>query len=92
VVSGPAAAAKLSEAISTGATIIIADLTHTTLVDSSGARLLYLAYGEAAATGAQLRLATSRPAVLRVLELMGFDQVLPIFPTAAQALTAPPAA
>lgn len=36
VVSGPAAAAKLSEAISAGATIIIADLTHTTFVDSSG--------------------------------------------------------
>jgi anti-anti-sigma factor len=55
-----------------------------------GLRLLYQAYREAAATGAQVRLAASHPAVLRVLKLIGFHHVLPIYSTAVQALAAPP--
>jgi anti-anti-sigma factor len=88
IISEPAAAAKLTAAISTGAPVIIADLTHTTFVDSSGARMLYQAHHQADAIGAQLRLATSQPAVLRVLELLGYDQVLAIYRSARQAITA----
>ena len=57
--SGPAAAAQLSAAISAGPPVITADLTRTTFIDSSGAHLLYQAYRDAAAVGAQLRLATA---------------------------------
>jgi anti-sigma B factor antagonist len=92
LVGGPAAAAELTGAIGGGLPVIVADLTRTTFVDSSGARLLYEAYREATATGTQLRLATSQPAVLRVLELMGFSQLLPIYPTTCEAMAAPPPA
>jgi anti-anti-sigma regulatory factor len=50
--------------------------------------MLYQAHCETAERGSELRLVTSHPAVLRVLELMGHDQVLPIYPTTAQAITA----
>jgi anti-sigma B factor antagonist len=86
--SAPAAAGKLTAAISAVPPVIIADLSRTIFLDSGGARMLYQAHGAAAVRGSELRLVTSHPAVLRVLELMGYDRVLPIYPTMVQAITA----
>jgi anti-sigma B factor antagonist len=60
---------------------VIADLTSTTFCDSLGARQLVLAHQDAKALGAQLRLALLSGNVRRVLELMGLDQVLLLYPT-----------
>ncbi len=77
----------LTAAITAGPRLVIADLTGTTFIDSSGARILCLAHRDAVARGVQLRFAINHPSVLRVLQLMGYDQVLPIYPTIGEART-----
>jgi anti-sigma B factor antagonist len=71
--------AELGAACASGAGVIIADLTSTVFCDSSGIRYLLLAHDEAAAHGAQLRLAVQPDGlVLRLLTLMGLHRVLQV--------------
>jgi anti-sigma B factor antagonist len=67
----------------------VADLTSTTFCDSLGARQMVLAHRHARALGAELRLALPSGGVRRVLELLGLDQVLLLYPTVESALSAP---
>jgi anti-anti-sigma factor len=73
-------------ALRPGVKIVIADLAATTFCDSLGTRALVQAHKRAAANGAELRLLRPCPAVLRVLELLGLDQVLAIYHTLADAM------
>ena len=50
--------------------------------------MLVRAHGQAAANGTELRLVVASTAVLRTLTLIGLDQLLPIYPSLSQALTA----
>jgi anti-sigma B factor antagonist len=61
---------------------VVADLTATTFCDSLGVRQILLAHQYARALGAELRLVVP-PAggVRQVLELLGLDQVLLLYPT-----------
>lgn len=59
-------------------TIVIADLTYTTLCHRCGAQELVLAHKKAAAEGIELRLVTPWPAVRRIIELAGLDQLLAV--------------
>ncbi|MDR0341527.1 MAG: STAS domain-containing protein [Nocardiopsaceae bacterium] len=68
-----------------GAAVLIADGTGTTFCDCAGVSALTRAHHQAAATGAQLRVAAC-PAVLRILELTGADDLLDTYPTVAAAL------
>ena len=71
--------AELGAACSSGAEVIVADLTSTAFCDSSGVRYLLLAHDEAAAHHAQLRLAVQPDGmVLRMLTLMGLHRVLQV--------------
>jgi anti-sigma B factor antagonist len=71
--------AELGAACASGAGVIIADLTSTAFCDSSGIRYLLLAHDQAAAHGAQLRLAVQPDGmVLRLLTLMGLHRVLQV--------------
>ena len=83
--------AELSAAIAGGAGIVVADMTVTTFCNSSGISMLVLAHRQAAANGAELRLAVPTPAVLRALKLVRMDCLLPIHPSLDAAL-APEAA
>jgi len=83
--------AELSAAIAGGAGIVVADMTVTTFCNSSGISMLVLAHRQAAANGAELRLAVPTPAVLRALKLVRMDSLLPIYPSLDAAL-APEAA
>ena len=83
--------AELSAAIAGGAGIVVADMTGTTFCNSSGISMLVLAHRQAAANGAELRLAVPAPAVLRALKLVRMDCLLPIHPSLDAAL-APEAA
>ena len=67
---------------------VVADLTSTTLCDSLGAWQMVLAHRHARAAGAELRLAVPTGAVRRVLELLGLDQVLLLYPSVESALSA----
>jgi anti-anti-sigma factor len=73
--------AELASACESGASIVIADMTHTTFCDASGARMLVVAHKRAADSGIELRAAVASPRVRRILILLGLDSVMPIHPS-----------
>lgn len=64
------------------------DLSGVTFMDSTGINLLIGA--DQAARGAQgwLRLAAPTEAVLRTMQLVGLDMIIPSYPTLGEALEA----
>ena len=66
--------------------IVVVDLTGTTFCDSSCVRELYHAYEYAREAGTEMRLVVPPGPVMRVFQLVGLDQVLPIYPMLAAAL------
>ena len=70
--------------------VITADMTGTVFCDSSGIHALARAHRLATTNGGELRLAVGTSPAVRVLELTGLDQVLPLFRDVAQSLAAPP--
>jgi len=81
---------QLGSACAPGVRTVIADMTATTFCDSSGISMLVRARKQAAATDTQLRLVVPSRTVLRVLALVGMDELLPIYPSLRQALAATP--
>jgi anti-sigma B factor antagonist len=77
---------ELQAAFGPGVTVVIGDLSGTQFCDSSGARCLLQARDTAAARQAGLRLVIPAGAVLRMLTLAGFDQLLQLYPTLQLAL------
>ena len=77
---------RLVAAIVPGAGVVIADLTVTAFCDCAGVHSLLLAHRKASASNAELRLVVRSRAVLRILELLGADQVLPVYPDLSAAL------
>lgn len=69
--------------------VMTVDMTGTNFCDSSGIHALARAHRLAASNGGELRIAIGSSPALRVLQLTGLDQVLPVFPDVAQALAAP---
>jgi anti-sigma B factor antagonist len=80
----------LTRARESGTAVIVADATETTFCDCAGVRALIRAHRQATAAGTDLRVAsTASPAVRRILELTGADQVLDTYPTLTAALDGP---
>jgi anti-sigma B factor antagonist len=80
---------QIGAAFGPGVTAVIADLTATTFCDSSGLRHLLLASGRASASGGQLLLVIpSSSPVRRILTFTRADQMLAIYPTLDDALSA----
>ena len=77
---------RLVAAIVPGVSVVIADLTVTAFCDCAGVRSLVLAHHKASASNAELRLIVRSRAVFRVLELVGADRVLPVYPDLSAAL------
>jgi len=77
---------QLVAAIVPGLAVVVADLSMTTFCDCAGVRSLSLAHREASASNAELRLVVRSRAVLRILALLGADQVLPVYPDLSAAL------
>ncbi len=76
---------ELTSALGDGLAVLVADGTSTTFCASAGMSALIRAHHRAEATGKQLRVVAS-PAVRRILELTGADQVLDTYPSLADAL------
>jgi anti-sigma B factor antagonist len=76
----------LLTAASPDVAVLIIDMSGTTFCDSAGVGAVIAAYRQATATGTELRLVAT--AVLRILELVGADQLIPIYPTLDAALAA----
>ena len=82
----------LLSALNAGASALVVDLTATTFLDSAGVTALVRASRRASASDAVLRLAVTAPAVLRVLNLVGLDQLISVYPSVAAALDSLPQA
>jgi anti-anti-sigma factor len=81
---------ELAAALAEGVTVLVADLSGTAFCDSSGVRMLAGARRAAQANGTELRLVVPSVAVRRVFELMGVDELLPVYPTLGEAMTGAP--
>jgi anti-anti-sigma factor len=77
----------LLAAVSPGTAILIIDMSGTTFCDSAGLKAIIAAHARAAKTDTELRLVA--PAVLRILTIVGVDQLIPIYPTLEAALAEP---
>ncbi|MFF4031066.1 STAS domain-containing protein [Streptomyces sviceus] len=68
---------------------VVIDLSRVTFMDSSGVNALIAAFQSAQAAGGWLRLVVVRGAVLRTLQLVGLDTVIPFHETLEDALASP---
>ncbi|MFI6037870.1 STAS domain-containing protein [Streptomyces sp. NPDC051315] len=66
----------------------VVDLSGVTFMDSSGINIFVAAYKAASEVQGWLRIAGAQESVLRVLQLVGLDEVIHCHPTVEQALTA----
>ena len=66
----------LARIVETQPATVTIDLANLSFLDSSGIRCLCNAAEDASATGCVLRVQHATPAVLRVLEICGVDEVL----------------
>jgi anti-sigma B factor antagonist len=82
--------AELQSAVEADATGIVVDLTKCEFIDSSAIRALLLSREQKnpGGNGESLAVAASSDQILRILSVMGLDQVLPIEPTVDQAAAA----
>jgi len=77
---------ELSAAVEGGANGIVVDLTSCEFIDSSAIRALLVSREENnPEQGESLAVAAASDQILRILSVMGLDQVLPIEPTVEQA-------
>jgi anti-anti-sigma factor len=89
ITNAQSAGDELHAALGPGVAVVIADMTRTTFLDSSGVRSLLLANKHAAQAHAELRLIITSAAVLHVLQITGADRLLTIYPHSLAALADP---
>jgi anti-sigma B factor antagonist len=65
---------------------VVVDMSRTVFCDSVGLGVLVRGHQRAQACGGGLRLVIQAPAVLRILAVSGFDQIMPRFGTLDDAL------
>ncbi|MFF7731427.1 MULTISPECIES: anti-sigma factor antagonist [unclassified Streptomyces] len=65
---------------------IVADLSGVTFMDSSGINVFVAAHQQASRAAGWVRIAGAQESVLRVLQLVGVDTLIPCHPTTEQAL------
>lgn len=85
--NGVRVGSRLFAACRPSAGVVVADLSHTELLDTFGMRCLLVAADQASVCGAELRIVITSPAVLRVLELAEVERRLRIYPSLDDALT-----
>jgi stage II sporulation protein AA (anti-sigma F factor antagonist) len=65
---------------------IVADLSGVTFMDSSGINVFVAAHQQVSRADGWVRIAGAQESVLRVLQLVGVDTLIPCHPTTEQAL------
>jgi anti-sigma B factor antagonist len=78
--------AALVGAAEDGHTTLVVDMTGTRFCDSAGLHVLVHAHKRARADGGELLLALDAAEVLRILEITGIDQLIPVFASLDEAL------
>jgi len=67
---------------------ITVDMTATTFCDSAGINVLARAHQLATANGGELRIALGHSPVARIIQLIGLDQIVPVYPDVQHSLEA----
>jgi anti-sigma B factor antagonist len=70
--------------------VITADMTATVFCDTSGVHALVRAHELADAGGRQLRLALGGSPTSRIVQLLGLDQIVPVYSDVEESLATPP--
>ena len=65
---------------------LLIDMTGLRYIDSTGAKAFLDAHRMLSRTGRRIVLAAVQPLTMRILEVMGLEKVIPIFPTVDAAL------
>ncbi|MFI7386264.1 STAS domain-containing protein [Streptomyces sp. NPDC049813] len=65
---------------------VLLDLSAVTFMDSSGLNILLSAHRNATEAGGWLRLAGTNANVLRILQIVGVDTIIDLYPTVPAAL------
>ena len=84
--SAPEFRERLRRAIDGGATILVLDLSETTLVDSTSLGVFLGAMKRLRNHGGEIRLVVPRPEIRRVFEITMLDGIFPLFETQTQAI------
>ena len=79
----------LAAAASQSPEVITADMTATMFCDSAGVHALARAHELAAAGGSELRLALGDSPAARIIQLIGLDQIVPVYRDVQQSLATP---
>jgi len=69
--------------------VITADMTATVFCDSSGVNALARAHEQAAASGSELRLALGGSPTAHIVQLIGLDQIVPVYRDVEESLATP---
>jgi anti-sigma B factor antagonist len=80
--------AALISVLASSPGVVVADGTQTSFCDCSGIVALVSAHCKAAAAGAQMKTVIASSPVLRLLELIGADQILQLYPSLTSAYPA----
>ena len=79
---------RLAAAVDEGATLVVVDLSETTIVDSVTLGALMAAMKRLRARGGQLRLVVGRREVRRTFEVALVDRIFPLYGSREEALAA----
>lgn len=84
--SAPRVRTAVAAAVADGGTRLVLDLGGVDFIDSTGLGVVLGAVRRVRSAGGSIRLVVREPAVLKVFELTGLDQVLPILPSVDEAV------
>jgi anti-sigma B factor antagonist len=86
VSTAPEFSERLNEAIATGKTGVVIDMTEVAFIDSTGLSVLLNALRRVTRNQGALSLAVSNPTVLRLFEITRLDSTFDIAPTREEAI------
>ncbi len=76
----------LSDAIESGITLLLLDLSNLTYISSAGLRVIMLTARTLDRSGSKFAVGSLSSAVREVFQISGFDQIIPIFDSRAEAI------
>jgi len=77
---------QLAAVIAQSPETVTVDMTATTFCDSAGISVLARAHELATASGGELRIALGHSPVARIIELVGLDQIVSVYPDVQHSL------
>lgn len=88
VYSAPALREQLTALVDDGNPHLVADLTKTSFIDSTGLGVLVAGQNHAGEAGGALRVVCAQERILKLFRITGLDAVLQIFPSRDEAVAA----